>query len=96
MGRGEEERRGGDGRDGVGRVIYPTPIEVVDVGGTLCNVFDAEGLECGGIRVDGLIREREEVTRARRGDSTDTGSSQDIEDDSGAESDLPPGGNNVH
>ena len=56
------------------------------------NVFDADGMNVAGIAVDGLLREREEMSLARRGNSTDTESAQDIEDDSGAESDLPPGG----
>ena len=78
------------------KVIYPTPIEVVDVSGTRSNIFDAEGLRFDGVRVDGLVREREELTRARRGNSTDSGSNPEVEDDSGAESDLPPSGNTLH
>ena len=90
MGRkGEEERLV---EMGGGRVIYPTPIEVVSVDNVVTNVFDADGMNVAGIAVDGLLREREEVSLARRGNSTDTESAQDIEDDSGAESDLPPGG----
>ena len=83
---------GGEGRSG-GRVVYPTPIEVIDTSGSRCNIFDAGGLGFSGIRVDGLVREREEISRARRrSSSTDPGSEEEIEDDSGAEPDLPSSG----
>ena len=66
----------------------------MNTSGSRCNIFDAGGLGFSGIRVDGLVREREEISRARRrSSSTDPGREEEIEDDSGAEPDLPSSGN---
>ena len=99
--RNEEGGGGDDGREGVvgegegGRVVYPTPLEVVNTSGTLCQIFDSgEGLRVGGVVVDGLLREREEESRRRRGSSTSSGDFGELEDDSGAEHDLPSSGEN--
>ena len=100
VGREEEARRdlGGDEGEG-GRngriVIYPTPIEVVGISGSRCNLFDADGIRLDGMRVDALVREREDISRARGGDSTNSSTTGE-EDDSGTEFDLPPGGDNLH
>ena len=95
---GEEARRDLGGNEGGERrngrvVIYPTPIEVVGVSGSRCNLFDAGGMRFSGLRVDALVREREEFSRERGGVST-TSSSSSEEDDSGAEYDMPSGGEN--
>ena len=67
----------------------------MDTSGSRCNIYDAEGLRFSGIRVNGLVREREEMSRARRrSNSTDPGSEEEMEDDSGAEPDLPSSGSN--
>ena len=96
--RGDESdgraQRGGGGEGGnMGRVIYPTPIEIVGVSGNLCHIYDADGLEFNGISVDGLAREPEVVTQARsRCTSTSAGITQGMEDDIKADTNLPPGG----
>ena len=89
---GEEERAemggagGGEGRNG-GVIVYPTPIEVIGVSGTRCHLFDAGGLNVNGLRVEALVREREEISRGRGEVRASSGS--ECEDDSGAERDLP-------
>ena len=89
----EEEREGVVGEGEGGRVIYPTPLEVVNTSGTLCQIFDSgEGLRVGGVVVEGVLREREEESRRRRGESTSSGGGEELENDSGAEHDLPSGG----
>ena len=76
-----------------GRVLYPTPLEVVDTSGTVCQVFDSgEGLRVGGVAVEGVLREREEETRRRGGESTGSEGGEEVDIDSGAEYDLPSGG----
>ena len=91
----EEEREGVVGEGEGGRVLYPTPLEVVNTSGTLCQVFDSgEGLRVGGVVVEGVLREREEESRRRGGESTSSGGGEELESDSGAEYDLPSGGEN--
>ena len=95
---GEEARRDLGGNGGRERrngrvVIYPTPIEVVGVSGSRCNLFDAGGMSFSGLKVDAMVREREEFSIERGGVSTNSSSSSE-EDDSGAEYDMPSGGEN--
>ena len=89
LGGEEGERRRND------RVIYPTPIEVIGIGGSRCNLFDPDGLRLDGMQIDALVREREDITLSRGGEST-TSSTSGEEDDSGTEFDLPPGGDKIH
>ena len=87
---GEEGERGRNDR-----VIYPTPIEVIGICGSRCNLFDPDGLMLDGMQIDALVREREDITLSRGGEST-TSSTSGEEDDSGTEFDLPPGGDKIH
>ena len=35
-----------------GRVIYPTPIEVIGISGSRCNLFDPDGIRLDGMQID--------------------------------------------
>ena len=90
----DRDMRGGGGEgENRGKEIFPTPIEIIDVSGNLCHIYDAENLEFNGISVDGFAREPEDVTQARmRRISTSAGLVQSVEDDNEAAIDLPSGG----
>ena len=81
--------------------LSTTSVELVSVGGARCNVYDAGDIRFSGIKVDGLVREPESVSLARgraspdsdqNGESPDSDHILEEDEDSGAEPDLPPGG----
>ena len=88
---GDLDREGG-GEEGVRVEIAPTPINLVGISGFNCNLYDAGGLRFGGIKVDALIREEEEISLSRRCRSTMSGEQEDVEDDAGSKTAMPPGG----